>query len=259
VERVPADRVLHTKIGVDANVKRGASVFLPVLDVLKRFQGWLDVELIQRKMASSIVLVRKHHGIYPGGVTSFADNTSTPSPLGGEGGVRGRRLKLQPGTIIDAQGFDLEFLSPDTHFADASLLGRMILLSLAAGTGLPEYMLTADAANANYASTQVAERPALRYFAAWQAFFIGQWQKLFRMVLGEAVALRLLTATEARQVSLEITPPALAVRDRHTEAQADALYFDRGALSSRELARRDGADPEVMQREINDAAQKREF
>ncbi len=247
--RVPSDRILHTKIGVDANVKRGVSIFLPVLESLKRFQGWLDVELIQRKVASSIVLVRKHTQNYPGGVASFADSVSKPGPLGTGLGDTTRRLKLQPGSIIDTQGFDLEFLSPNTHFEDASLLGRMILLSIAAGTGLPEFMLAADASNANYASTLVAEGPAVRHFAAWQAFFAGQWLKLFRMVLGEAVWLGLLDAAEADAVTLQITPPPLAVRNRHQEAQADAIYYDRGALSARELARRDAADPDRMQRE----------
>jgi capsid protein len=164
--------------------------------------------------------------------------------------VRGaRRAKIQPGSIIDTQGFDLQYLSPNTHFDDASLLGRTILLSIAAGTGLPEFMLSADASNANYASTLVAEGPAVRHFAAWQAFFIGQWQNLFRMVLDEAVRLGLITPLEARHVTLHITPPPLAVRNRHAEAQADALYYDRGALSARELARRDGADAERMRRE----------
>jgi capsid protein len=249
-ERIDASLVLHTKIGVDANVKRGLSLFLPGIDALKRVQGWLEVELIQRKVASSIVLVRKHEQGHPTGLSDFADAQSqrledaAQSPLG-----VARRVKIQPGSIIDAQGFDLQFLSPDTHFDDASLLGRMILLSIAAGTGLPEFMLSADASNANYASTLVAEGPAVRHFAAWQSFFVGQWQKLFAMVMQEAIRLNLLSAEELEQVTLQITPPPLAVRNRHVEALADAVYFDRGALSARELARRDHADPELMQRE----------
>jgi capsid protein len=243
-EVVAAERMLHVKIGVDGNVKRGVTLLLPVLDALKRFQGWLDVELIHRKVASSIVLVRKHQQNYPGGVSSFADSLRSNSPS-----ATPRKTTLQPGSIIDAQGFDLQFLSPNSHFEDASLLGRMILLAIAAGTGLPEFMLTSDASNANYASTLVAESPAVRHFASWQAFFIGQWQKLFRMVLAEAVRLGYLTTAEAEQVSLHLTPPTLAVRNRHVEALADAVYFDRGALSRQELARRDQADPAQMQRE----------
>ncbi len=251
IERVEASRILHTKIGVDANVKRGVSIFLPVLDGLKRFHGWLDAELIHRKLAASIVYVRKHEQNYPAGLSAFADAAATSVSGSGTAWQR-RRLKLEPGTVVDVQGFDLQTLSPDSHFDDASLLGRMILLSVAAGTGLPEFMLSADASNANYASTLVAEGPAVRHFAAWQAFFIGQWRNLFRMVLREAVVLGLLRAAEAKQVALAITPPTLAVRNRHQEAKADALYYDRGALSARELARRDGADPDVMQRERNE-------
>jgi capsid protein len=245
VERIPAARMLHAKIGVDANVKRGVSLFLPVLDVLKRYQSWLDVELIHRKVASSVVLVRKHHGNHPGGVAGFADAVQSASP----GGGTGRRLTLQPGTIIDAQGFDLQFLSPNSHFADASGLGRTVLLAIAAGTGLPEFMLAADASNANYASTLVAEGPAVRHFAAWQAFFVGHWQRLFDRVLGEAVRLGELTAAERRAVRLHLTPPPLAVRNRHHEALADAVYFRHGALSRRELSRRERVDPDLMARE----------
>ena len=258
VEIVEGGLMLHTKIGVDGNVKRGASLFLPVIDTLKRFQSWLDVELIQRKVASSIVLVRKHHQNYPGGLAGFADEAAcTPGAYAsglanGASGLASRKLKLQPGTIIDAQGFDLQFLSPNTHFDDASLLGRMLLLTISAGLGLPEFMLASDASNANYSSTLVAEAPAVRCFATWQSFFIGQWRKLFAMVSREAVRLGLLTAAEARQVELELTPQPLAVRNRLEEAQASAIYFDRGALSRQELARRDFADPEQMDCERGD-------
>lgn len=244
-ERVEADLILHAKIGVDANVKRGVTLLLPVLDALKRFQGWLDVELIQRKAASSIALVRKHHAHHPAGLSEFADAVATAPAAEG----RPRRLRIEPGSIIDAQGFDLEFISPNTHFGDASLLGRMILLSIAAGSGLPEFMVTADASNANYASTLVAEGPAVRHFAAWQSFFIGQWQKLFGMVMADAVRLGLLHPDEFERLDLRIVPPPLAVRDRYADALADAVYFDRGALSLQELARRDHADPEQMRRE----------
>ena len=244
-EQVEAERMLHVKIGVDGNVKRGLTILQPVIESLKRFQGWLDVELIQRKVASSIVLVRKHQANTPGGLARFADAAST---IGG-GEEAPRKLTLQPGTIIDAQGFDLQFLSPNTHFDDASLLGRMILLSIAAGTGLPEFMLSADASNANYASTLIAEGPAVRHFAAWQSFFIGQWRKLFAMVMHEAVRLGLLDQADLAQLHLQITPPTLAVRQRLQDAQADAIYFDRGVVSWQELARRDQADPDQMRRE----------
>lgn len=250
---VPADRMLHCKIGVDGNVKRGQSLFAPVIDALQKYQSWLDIELIHRKVASSIVLVRKHAGTSPAGVTGFADWSAQASQPLGPLTPQQRRALLQPGTMIDAQGYDLQYLSPDSHFDDASILGRRLLLAVAAGTGLPEFMLTADAANANYSSTLVSEGPAVRLFASWQAFFIGQWQTLFRLVMQEAVRLGLLSNEALQSLRLHITPPAVAVRNRREDAEADAIYFDRGAISRRELARRDQTDPNVMERERQDA------
>jgi capsid protein len=249
-EMVPAEKMLHCKISVDANVKRGVSIFAPVIDALQKYQSWLDIELIHRKVASSIVLVRKHAATNTGDLTAFADwsaasSQPSPSPLTSQQ----RKALLQPGTMIDAQGYDLQYLSPDSHFDDASILGRRLLLSVAAGVGLPEFMLTADAANANYSSTLVSEGPAVRLFTSWQAFFIGQWQSLFHLVMHEAVRLGLLPAEALSQVKVRITPPAVAVRNRKEDAEADAIYFDRGAISKRELARRDHADPLVMERE----------
>lgn len=250
VELVPADRMLHCKISVDANVKRGISIFAPVIDALQKYQSWLDIELIHRKVASSIVLVRKHAGTNPSNLASFADwSAASAAPVANPLSPQQRRALLQPGTMIDAQGYDLQYLSPDSHFDDASILGRRLLLAVAAGTGLPEFMLTADAANANYSSTLVSEGPAVRLFTSWQAFFIGQWQSLFRMVMQEAVRLGLLPAEALNQVKVRITPPAVAVRNRKDDAEADAIYFDRGALSKREMARRDHADPATMERE----------
>jgi capsid protein len=249
-EWVPADEILHTKIGVDSNVKRGVSLLWPVLESLKQYQAWLEVELLQRKVAASVVLVRKHRQQTPTSLAAFADAAATATPsIPSESGSSRRRLTLQPGSIIDAQGFDLELLAPNTHFSDASLLGRALLLAVAAGLGLPDYMLTSDASNGNYASTLVAETPAVRHFAAWQAFFIGQWQLLFDRVLVEAERLGLLLPGERQAVVLHLTPPPLTGRNRWEEAQADAVYYDRGALSARELARRNHVDPEAMRRE----------
>jgi len=248
-DMVPAERMLHCKIGVDGNVKRGQSLFVPVLDALVKYQSWLDVELIHRKVASSIVLVRKHAGSAPSGIGNFADWSASASQPAGPITPQQRRALLQPGTMIDAQGYDLQYLSPDSHFDDATILGRRLLLAVAAGTGLPEFMLTADAANANYSSTLVSEGPAVRLFESWQAFFIGQWQTLFRLVMNEAVRLGLLPLEALEHVRLRITPPAVAVRNRKDDAEADAIYFDRGALSRRELSRRDQADPTVMEQE----------
>ena len=46
---------------------------------------------------------------------------------------------------------------------------RNSLWAIASRLVMPEFMLTSDASNANYASTMVAEGPAMRMFARLQA------------------------------------------------------------------------------------------
>jgi len=249
--KVPAERMLHTKIGVDGNVKRGLSVLYPVMDTLKSFGGWLETELIARKVAASVVLVRKTRGASPAELESFADAQATGTVRTPEGTMR--RQKLRPGTIIDInENVDLEFAHPDLKFNDAWTLGRAILLATAAGVGMPEFMLTSDASNANYASTMVAEGPAVRAFEAWQRFFAAQWRRLWRRVMAEAVGLGLLDRADLEGLTLSVTPPNLIHRDRLKDMQANRIAVDLGAMSPQEVARRDGLDPARMRTELTE-------
>lgn len=153
VERIDAREILHTRIGVDSNQKRGVTIFLPVLNILDCFDKWVETELLARKLQSSIVLWRKVQGS-PQRVSALADAAAAGSPGGGYGD--GRRERIQPGTILTTNhATEIQYLQPNTNFGDAVPLGRMLLLCASAGAGLPEFMLTSDASNANFASTMV--------------------------------------------------------------------------------------------------------
>ncbi len=71
----------------------------------------------------------------------------------------------------------------------------MLLLGVAAGVGLPEFMLTSDASNANYASTMVAEGPAVKLFQSEQQFFAREFTRLWRWVMEVAIELGYLPET----------------------------------------------------------------
>jgi len=247
LDEVPADEILHTKVGVDSNQKRGVTIFLPVLDVLKRFEGWLETELIARKLQASIVLWRKVHGS-PLHAAALGEGARTATTVTSQGTVG--REKIRSGTILTTPaGTELEFLHPNTNFGDAVPLGRLILLCIAAGQGLPEFMLTADASNANFASTMVAEAPAVKLFRAEQQFFIGEFDTLWRWVMGEAIRMRLLPRRFFEEYESTWTAPDVVTRDRAKERGADLGLLRAGVLSRHEVARRDGVDPDVMDSE----------
>ncbi len=248
-ERIDADDVLHTRQGVDTNQKRGVTIFLPVLQTLDCFDKWVETELLARKLQSSIVLWRKVQGS-PQQAAALADAMSGGTATEpGMGPVR--RERIRPGTILTTNhATEIQFLQPDTNFADAVPLGRMLLLSTAAGAGLPEFMLTSDASNANFASTMVAEGPAVKLFQSEQQFFAAEFTRLWRWVLSDAVTQRRLPEDFFARVEPHWAFPQLVNRDRPRERLADVRLVESRILSRAEVARRDGADPKVMRAEL---------
>ena len=235
-ELIDAEEMLHTRVGVDSNQKRGVTIFSAVLETLSCFDKWVDTELTARKLQSSIVLWRKVQGS-PQQVSGIAD-----SP---------HREPIRPGTILTTnQSTEIQFLQPNTNFSDAVPLGRMLLLNIAAGAGLPEFMLTSDASNANFASTMVAEGPAVKLFQSEQQFFAGEFNHLWRWVMADAVGQGLLPDDFFERIEPKWTFPQLVSRDRSKERLADVRLVESQVLSRAEVARRDGVDPKVMREEL---------
>jgi len=247
---IPAEEMFHTRIGVDSNQKRGESFFLPLLEPLSAFNKWVETELLARKLQASIVLWRKVNGS-PTQASNLVEAAQTSSFR--QAGETVRREKFSPGTILTtSQGTDLQYLQPNTNFGDAVPLGRLMLLSTAAGAGLPEFMLTADASNSNYASTMVAEGPAVKLFQSEQNFFGEELMKIWRWVMQEAMRLHELPAEFLDEYEVSWNFPELVNRDRTKERLADSRLAEDKILSRSEVARRDGVDPQVMRAEIEE-------
>jgi len=252
VDEISAEDMLHTRIGVDSNQKRGLSLFVPMIDMLGCFDRWLDTEMTARKLQASIVLWRKVQGS-PAQARGFSQDASTGS--GGSNTPSGTSLKERygPGSILTTSGgTDLQFLQPNTNFGDAVPLGRMMLLSIAAGAGLPEFMLTSDASNANFASTMVAEGPAVKMFQSEQKFFATQFERLWQWVMTEAINRGNLPSDFFERVRVEWSFPELINRDRPREREADARLVEQKILSRAEVVRREKIDPAIMRREIEE-------
>ncbi|MGH7201207.1 MAG: phage portal protein [Planctomycetaceae bacterium] len=249
-ERIAAEEVFHTRIGIDSNQKRGLTAFAPVIETLAAFNQWLDTELVARKLLASIVLWRKVSGA-PTQTTAFADSADYSSASDALHAIQCARVA--GGTMLTTStGTEFQFLQPSTNYTDAVPLGRLMLLCIAAGMGLPEYMLTSDASNANYASTMVAEGPAVKLFESEQEFFAAEFESLWRWVMTEAVRQGRLPADFFEQIKPKWMFPLLVNRDRPRERDADVKLVSARILSRAEVARRDGVDPAAMQREIGE-------
>ncbi|MBA3315050.1 MAG: phage portal protein [Planctomycetaceae bacterium] len=242
-EAIPAGEVLHAKINADSNEPRGTTLFAPLIAPLTQYERWLDTELVARKLQASIVLWRK---VSDGPTASFGSTADDDLAI-----EAASRERFHAGSILTTSAStDLQFLQPPSHIRDSAPLGRMMLLSAAAGAGLPEYMLTGDASNANYASTMIAEGPAVKLFQSEQKFFAVELSRLWRWVMAEAVRLGQLPAGFLDSAEPDWAFPTLVARDRPRERYADVRLVQAGILSRSEIARRENVDPSMMRAEL---------
>lgn len=254
LEQIDARDVLHTRMGVDSNQKRGVTILTPVLESLACFKAWSETELAARKLQSSIVLWRKVAGGSAGSAASFA----TDSAIEDFRDPSIPTTRLQPGSVLTTgNSTEIQFLQPDTNYADAVPLGRLLLLNAAAGSGLPEFMLTSDASNASYASTMIAEGPAVKMFQAQQQLFAQEFTRLWRWTMRNAIASGLLPPDFLQQIVAKWCFPELVNRDRPRERHVDTRMVQANIISRAEVARREGVDPEVMQRELENELPRR--
>ncbi|MGB4727529.1 MAG: phage portal protein [Thermogutta sp.] len=241
---VPADQMQHRKANVDANVKRGLPLFYPVRKNLRRAEKLLRNMSTVAGLQSAVALIRKHTG-GRSSVERFLHDAAPPVP--GEPSASTGYTSVQrfaPGTILDATaGVEYEFPVAAIDAARYVTLLQAELRAVASRLVMPEFMLTSDASNANYASTLVAEGPAVKMFQRLQAEMIEEDHVVLERALQTAAHAGLLPVDVLQQVTIKAVPPSLVVRDRLREAQADAILFRCGALSRETLALRHSLEP----------------
>jgi len=242
-EIIPAEQMLHVKVRVDSDVKRGRSLLEPLLKRLRQHEDWLNYRITLNLMRTAVVLVKTVQGS-PGQIAGIRD--AQQKERDDKPGA-GRQLKmLKPGTTVHASpGVTYDFKNPQIQAMDAKEDGRAILLTLAAASGLPEYMFTGDASNANYASTMVAESPGVREFESWQDFFTPVLVQLHRWALvagARAKVIEGLSEEEAETIPIKVEWPPMLSRDEAEHAAANKVRREAGILSLEGMARDEGLD-----------------
>ncbi len=242
---IPAEEIQHRKANVDANVKRGLPLFYPVRKNLRRAEKLLRNMCAVAEIQSAIALIRRHSHLAWPHVHDFVARSGQPSPLRGDQPFLRR---LAPGTILDVYaGTEYEFPAAGIDASRFVAVLQAELRAIASRLVMPEFMLTSDASNANYASTMVAEGPAVKMFQRLQQELIEEDLQVMWRVLQTAARLGQIPPNVLRDINIQAIPPTLAVRDRLKEAQADAILVRTGAMSAQTMAMRHGLDPDREQ------------
>jgi capsid protein len=252
--RVPAGEVVHIRFNVDRTAKRGYPTLVPVRKNLLRADKLLQNMSTLAQVQATFALIRKHKQYSASAVSAWQQgqaDLAVSDPLGGSTRYLQRYL---PGTILDVpEQTDYEF--PAARVPADSLVAvlQAELRAVAARLVLPEYMLTSNAENANYASTLVAEAPAVKHFERLQrqlsrAFGDGRYGgprrcgALWR-VLECAVRWGDLPREVLRRVALHVEPPSPVARDKDKETTRAQTLNRAGVLSKATWAKWEGLDP----------------
>ncbi len=238
---IDARWIQHRKANVDANVRRGLPLFLPVRKNLRRAEKLLRNMSVVSEIQSAIAIIRKHTAS-AAGLDQFLAQSADAAPGAPRPGVP--LFHYAPGTILDAgAGTQYEFPAAGIDAARFVAVLQAELRAIASRLVMPEFMLTSDASNANYASTMVAEGPAVRMFERLQHDLMADDCALLMRVVRSAVAAERLPPEALRQVTITAAAPSLASRDRLRDAQADRILVAAGAMSVETMAVRHGLDP----------------
>jgi capsid protein len=242
-EFIEEREVQHRRSNVDFNVKRGLPLYTPVRKNLRRAERLLRNMSIVAEIQSAIALIRKHRGASRSGIEQFVANDSDASVTSGGSGRTRHFSQYGPGTILDAPaGMEYDFPARNLDASSFVAVLQAELRAIAARLVMPEFMFTSDASNSNYASTLVAEGPAVKMFERLQAGMIEHDRAVMWRVIENAIAAGALPPNVADVVQLQITPPSLHVRDQLQQAQVDRIAFSHGVLSTQTWSQHLGLD-----------------
>ena len=248
-EFVDSGEVQHRRANVDLNVKRGLPLYTPVRKNLRRAEKLLRNMSVVAEIQSAIALIRKHRGVSRSGVEQFVASGADATATSATNGRTRHFSQYGPGTILDAPaGLEYDFPTSGIDAASFVAVLQAELRAIASRLVMPEFMFTSDASNSNFASTMVAEGPAVRMFERLQASMIEDDRAVMWRVVDDAVAAGRLPTDVRDCIEIQITGPSLRVRDQLREAQVDRIAHSHGILSPQSWSQRLGLDYDQEQK-----------
>ncbi len=258
---VPVRQMVHIKRNSGANAKRGISdMFLIVEEIARESK-------LRRNMAEGAALQSAIAWILesPPGTSQASIQTLGAGDAAAQygrqviGGQKNQRVqKYNPGTVLKpSPGLQYKPGPMGSERNDGFLAVSQYLLRIV-GTrwAMPEYMISGDASNANYASALVAESPFVKAREADQAFYARSFMEMLYKVLRfewERGKLPQVPWSEIEGlIEISVDKPNVSTRNPKEIAEVQAAQLAAGILSKRTAAVQAGLDYDAELRNIKD-------
>ena len=257
-EMVPVAEMQHLKANVDMTWPRGLPTWYALQENLNGALKTLKATGKIVEFRARIGAIRKHIN---GAARAIQDVLTKPRISGGQGasvdtGGNYRQASNYPyASIVDIPDSTEWSFPSDTTPVDGNVAAiQAELRAVASSLAMPEYMLTGDASNANFASTMVAEGPAVKTFEEMQADLIDADIEVLELQLKIAAKAGLIAGADGDDenedsntfilnlVKVEAEPPIIKSENRLQEVQADNVLFQAKVMSKETFAARNSLD-----------------
>lgn len=244
--RVPAADIVHLFKPLGPGQVRGVSWLAPIIIRAGELDQFEDAELVKNKVQAMLMgfLIDQN-----GGGTGFPFEGITANSIMETG--------LEPGTVkVLPPGYDIKFSTPQQG-QQAVDYAKLQLRGIAAGLGVPEYLLTGDLSNANYSSLRAGLLEFRRRVEAIQ--FQTIVPQLLRPIWHRFVTTAVLTgdidapdfeANADDYFACEWIPPAQEWIDPEKDAKATSEMISSGLTSRRRAVAAQGYSVEELDAEI---------
>lgn len=266
-ESVKAKWIVHYKLNATAAMKRGLPSFS--FATLESFNQALKLKTALgygAAVQAAIAGIREHEGATEAQIGDFADDqltnlpgmpfiypSTTPASYEGTGVV-------QPGTIMDLKK-GTKWVDPPGASAVEEHIQVLQAVLRAAGSrwSAPEWLVSGRSDSMSYASSLTAESPFLRACARRQRDLKRIFRDILEKVLHHANLHDEIPDDWDKVVSIDISAPAMEVRDIGALARANEIYHKMRVVSLRTIAASIGVnyskERAYLQQEAQDALQ----
>lgn len=235
--RVPADRVLHVFRPLFPGQVRGvpwtASIILGA--------GELD------KLIDALLMSASVSAMFAGVITDEGDLSGNGDPFDGEA-----QPSLEPGTLIRLKGGQKVTFATPQQFTAAAETVKIQIRSLAAGLGVPSFMVDGDLTGANYSSLRAGLLPFRRRIEQFQYHQLAPQllNPVWRRVIGGEILAGTIAESDVPPCDW-IVPKPLQV-DPLKDVAADAKEIEAGLASRRQKVAERGWNLDDLDAEIAD-------
>jgi hypothetical protein len=234
--QVTTRRIMHWKLNVVGGMLRGESDLQSHLYHLSQYSRLLKSRTVLNYARANFAWDLKLIGATSKQIEAKRTDMRTKgAPSVGSVFIHNEREELSPKGLNISAG-------------DASDDIRALRLMCVAGSGLPEFMVTGDASNANYSSTAIALQAFKKTIEEGQDLLEDWLQELFGAVLGYAHSVGKTGGEKGEGVKVEF--PVISIEDLESLAKALSVAQTSGWASRETCAARMGFDYQVEEEKI---------